>query len=255
MSLPPPLLLVLLACGPFVRLPGGPVVTGGHSESQHPGAAERRQVVAVEAFELASHPTTNAEFATFLNEGHANLYDPRSQLQRTDRGFAPGPGKGAHPVVYVNFYAAQAYARWAGGRLPLAVELEYAGRGRGSGESLAVPGRTGETVLEGTLYGGGQAPRAGEGAAPADPLGYARLPSLSGDVLKFPAGIWEWTQNTLPSGAESSAQRLVVVKGGGRMDPPANFEVWMNDIRPATLSASDLGFRIARSLRTADPAE
>jgi formylglycine-generating enzyme required for sulfatase activity len=237
-----PLLLLLTALGPFVRLGGGPVVVGGHSESKQPGAADRRIVIAIETFDLAPHPVTNAEYARFLNDGHEDLYDSRSGLLRTTDGFRPGTGKDAHPVVYVNWYAARIYARWAGGRLPMAAELELAGRGRAQGESLDVPEHPDETVLEGALYGGGSPPPANN-----KPLGYANTIPISGDQLQFPAGIWEWTQDALPARGAKEDQRLIVVKGGGRMDPIENFEVWMNDVRPATLSSSDLGFRIARS--------
>ncbi len=225
-----------------IELEGGPVVVGGHGASEHPGAAERRRVVALERFRLALSPVTNREFAEFLNQGHQELYDPRSRIDRGAEGFAPAPGQGASPVVYVSWYGARAYATWAGGRLPLAAELELAARGRAGGEELPVPERGGERVAEGTLHPGGAPPRLHAGS---EALGYRRLEPTSGAGLRYPAGIWEWTQDQEAAAERSDPERLVVVKGGGRADPPANLEAWMSAVRPATLRVSDLGFRVA----------
>ncbi len=105
-----------------------------------------RHKVYLEAFRLASRPVTNGEFLAFIEDGgytqprwwlsdgwdavtregkHAPLYWQQRDgqwyhftlagLQKLDE---------AAPVVHVNYYEAQAYAAWAGKRLPTEAEWE-----------------------------------------------------------------------------------------------------------------------------------
>jgi formylglycine-generating enzyme required for sulfatase activity len=118
-----------------------------------------RHRVWLDAFAMASRPVTNAEFAAFIdddgyrrpelwmssgydavtaNAWHAPLYWERMQdafAEFTLRGLeALDP---ARPVAHVSWFEADAYARWAGARLPTEFEWEAVARGRGA--SAATP--------------------------------------------------------------------------------------------------------------------
>ncbi len=104
--------------------------------------------VHMRAFELASRPVTNGEFLAFIEDGGyrrpelwlsdgwqrckqdnwgAPLYwwhDGRRWLHYTLAG--PRPLVATAPVCHVSFYEADAYARWAGARLPSEFEWEAA---------------------------------------------------------------------------------------------------------------------------------
>jgi ergothioneine biosynthesis protein EgtB len=146
-----------------------------------------RHRVFVQAFELASRPVTNGEFAEFVDDGayerpEAWLADGWALVERGrwrqplywERGEHGWQALGLaglrdvrpeDPVCHLSFYEADAYARWAGSRLPTEAEWECAAR------DAPIAGNFVEDDL--------LAPRAAaaSGAGPAQ---------LFGDV-------WEWT--------------------------------------------------------------
>ena len=169
---------------------------GGRIETGHagPGFAFDNESPRHEAwlrpFRLATRPVTNREWIAFIEAGgyadpalwlsdgwdtvqaqrwQAPLYweradDGRGRLQMTLAGLQPLVLDA--PVSHVSFFEADAYARWAGRRLPTEFEWERAAR---------------ELPIEGNFVDSGPwAPRAD--AEPATP----GLRQMFGDV-------WEWT--------------------------------------------------------------
>jgi ergothioneine biosynthesis protein EgtB len=145
----------------------------------------------VHAFQLASRPATNADYLEFMRDGGYQRSDlwlsmgwatvqqdgwesPLYWEQRdgewwqfTLSGFRPvNP---AEPVTHISYFEADAFARWAGGRLPTEAEWEVAAEGIPLDGNYADSGRFHPQPLQTT-----------DDTVPAQ---------MFGDV-------WQWTQSS-----------------------------------------------------------
>ena len=193
-----------------VFIPGGPFTMGTDTEAWALDNERPAHRVDVPAFLIDAAPVTNGRYADFIAAGGYD--DPRwwSQRgwahrrtagltaplhwQRDGDGWAAtafgrtAPIVADEPVVHVCFFEAEAYASWAGRRLPTEAEWEKAARfDPATGRSRRFP--WGDQVPEARHANLGQRhlSPAPVGAYPegASPLG---VHQLIGDV-------WEWTSS------------------------------------------------------------
>lgn len=127
-------------------------------------------------------------------------------------------GKGKNPVVQIAFEDAEAYAKWAGKRLPTEAEWEYASRGGqvnhafAWGDELTPHGKYLANFFQGTFPTGNSSADGFVGSAPVEsyqPNGYG-LYDMIGNV-------WEWTSDWYRP--DSNARNKLASNGGLCINP------------------------------------
>ncbi|WP_328477302.1 ergothioneine biosynthesis protein EgtB [Streptomyces sp. NBC_00377] len=257
-----------------VLVPGGPFTMGTSGEPwalDNERPAHRREVA---PFHIDTTPVTNGAYQAFIADGgydderwwtkegwahvrrggiHAPLFWQRDGGQWLRRRFGVTevvpPDE---PVLHVCWYEADAYARWAGRRLPTEAEWEKAARfDPATGGSMRYPWGDADPAPEHANLGQRHLRPAPAGSYPAgeSPLGVRQL---IGDV-------WEWTSSDFlpypgfrmfPYKEYSEVffgRDYKVLRGGSfAVDPVAcrgTFRNWDHPIRRQIFS----GFRTART--------
>ncbi|WP_029117312.1 ergothioneine biosynthesis protein EgtB [Mycobacterium sp. URHB0044] len=197
--------------GTSVLVPGGPFVLGVDATSEPHSLDNERPAhhVDVPSFRIGRVPVTNAEWREFMDDGgyrEPRWWSDRGWKHRQEAGLtAPkywGPDgtrtRFGHvedvppdePVQHVTFFEAEAFAAWAGARLPTEEEWEKAcAWDPVTRKRRRFPWGMAEPTAELANLGGDALRPAPVGAYPAGASAYG-AEQMIGDV-------WEWTTSPL----------------------------------------------------------
>ena len=155
----------------MVLIPGGAFEMGDHFNE---GDSNELPVhtVALDAFYMDKTEVTVGQFKTFLDDSDYNWTGSRASVDK----YSPTDD---HPMIYVTWDDAVAYAEWVGKRLPTEAEWEYAARGGLQGQRYPWGGEVDNTKAN---YGNNAGTTTVTDSYPANGYG---LYDVAGNV-------WEW---------------------------------------------------------------
>ncbi len=159
----------------MVAVTAGPHEVGAADDGFAYDNERPRHTVELAAFEIDRTPVTNAAFAGFLAATNAEppMYWERDGDRWVTTTFGRRrPVDGTRPVVHVDWHQADAFARWAGKRLP--TEFEWEAAAAGSDPTRANLDQLGFGTAKAGAYAAG--------------AGVSGAVQMLGDV-------WEWTSS------------------------------------------------------------
>ena len=180
----------------MVLIPAGTFEMGSEDEDAY-SDEQPVHTVHLDAFYMDKHEVTHAEFKVFVDANPQwqkdniddRFHDAILDVYLIDWSGTDYPvGKADHPVVYVTWYAAMAYAKWAGKRLPTEAEWEYAARGGLAGKRYP----RGDTITPADANYDDHVGDTNFGDIVGDTTPVGQYPANGYGLYDMAGNVWEW---------------------------------------------------------------
>lgn len=217
----------------MVLIPEGPFQMGSNNLEAFIDEQPVR-TINVSTFSMDKSEVTNAQYRSFVLANTqwqkvriAARYHNGDYLKHWNGNNYPS-GKANHPVVYVSWYAARAYAAWAGKRLPTEAEWEKAARG----------GLVGQKYPRGNSI---DASSANYGNGVGGPTSVGRYPANGYGLSDMAGNVWEWCADVY-----DNIENSRVLRGGSWSSHALDARVSFRGADIPTFTSDDVGFRCVK---------
>jgi formylglycine-generating enzyme required for sulfatase activity/metallophosphoesterase superfamily enzyme len=197
---------------PMVLIPAGTFLYGSREDDKKAWSNEKpQQVISLPDYYMDLYPVTNEQYAAFLNQTESfgkkldewiylkgEFETERCLIKAKKNKYEVEKGYEKYPVIYVTWYGAQAYAEWAGKRLPKEQEWEKAARGP-----------EGRTYPWGNRFEKAWCNSRESGKRGTTPVDYYQNGKSPYGCFDMAGNVWEWTSSLYGEGSDR-----YVLRGG-----------------------------------------
>lgn len=232
----------------MVRIPGGQLIvkyTQGDEFIPYPKEQEG-ETVTLRGFYMDKYPVTNKDFKKFLDNTHYTPADTFGFLKHWVNGNIP-KGEEQFPVTFVSYEDAQAYATWAGKRLPTELEWQYAAQTSAGNEwpwKQEQPVTREETFVTETLtvkrIKGINPKHANLGDGALYPVGKYKAGVNPFGLFDLSGSVWQLTSDIYQSGS----YQFIIMKGGSYFKPSSSW--WYVQGGPRELHYRQILLRVSQ---------